>query len=39
MILGEDYAAERGWELTAIWPRQELQRLLGLIAERQDASG
>jgi tetratricopeptide (TPR) repeat protein len=24
-----DYATARGWELTAIWPRQELQRLLG----------
>jgi tetratricopeptide (TPR) repeat protein len=34
-----DSATERGWELTAIWPRQELQRVLGLLAERQDPSG
>jgi tetratricopeptide (TPR) repeat protein len=26
-----DYATERGWELTAAWPRQELQRVLGLL--------
>jgi hypothetical protein len=25
------YATEQGWELTAIWPRQELQRVLGLL--------
>jgi tetratricopeptide (TPR) repeat protein len=34
-----DSATERGWELTAIWPRQELQRVLGLLAERQGPSG
>ena len=26
-----DFATERGWELTAAWPRQELQRVLGLL--------
>jgi hypothetical protein len=26
-----DYASEQGWELTAIWLRQELQRVLGLL--------
>jgi hypothetical protein len=26
-----DYASEQGWELAAIWPRQELQRVLGLL--------
>jgi predicted TPR repeat methyltransferase len=34
-----DYANEQGWELTAIWPRQELQRLLGLLERRKDPSG
>ncbi len=34
-----DYATERGWELTAAWPRQELQRVLGLLAERKDPGG
>lgn len=34
-----DSATERGWELTAVWPRQELQRVLGLLAEREDPSG
>lgn len=34
-----DYATERGWELTAVWPRQELQRVLGLLAERTDPGG
>jgi tetratricopeptide (TPR) repeat protein len=34
-----DYATERGWELTAVWPRQELQRVLGLLAERKDPRG
>jgi tetratricopeptide (TPR) repeat protein len=29
-----DYATERGWELTAAWPRQELQ-----LAERRDPGG
>jgi tetratricopeptide (TPR) repeat protein len=28
-----EYAVEQGWELTAIWPRQELQRLLRLLDE------
>ena len=28
-----DYNAARGWDLTAVWPRQELQRLRGLLAE------
>jgi len=31
-----DYATERGWELTAAWPRQELQRVLGLLESRED---
>jgi tetratricopeptide (TPR) repeat protein len=30
-----DYATEQGWELTAAWPRQELQRLLGLLGNKQ----
>ncbi len=34
-----DFATERGWELTAAWPRQELQRVLGLLAERKDPGG
>ena len=34
-----DYATDRGWELTAIWPRQELQRVLGLLAERAEPGG
>jgi tetratricopeptide (TPR) repeat protein len=33
-----DDATEHGWELTAAWPRQELQRLLGLLEERKDPS-
>jgi tetratricopeptide (TPR) repeat protein len=33
------HATERGWELTAVWPRQELQRVLGLLAERDDPGG
>jgi tetratricopeptide (TPR) repeat protein len=33
-----DYAAEQGWELTASWPRQELQRLLELLEARHDSS-
>jgi|SRR5215472_5336087 len=33
-----DSAIERGWELTAVWPRQELQRLLGLLETRNDCS-
>jgi tetratricopeptide (TPR) repeat protein len=31
-----DDATEHGWELTAAWPRQEIQRLLGLLEQRQD---
>jgi hypothetical protein len=27
-----DYCDERGWDLTAAWPRQELQRIRGLLA-------
>jgi tetratricopeptide (TPR) repeat protein len=34
-----DYATGQGWELTAIWPRQELQRVLGLLAERNEPGG
>jgi tetratricopeptide (TPR) repeat protein len=34
-----DYATEHGWELTAVWPRQEIQRLLGLLKKRADPSG
>ena len=30
-----EYADARGWELTAVWPRQELQRLHKLIEDRQ----
>jgi len=33
-----DDATERGWELTAAWPRQELQRLLELLEKRNDPS-
>jgi tetratricopeptide (TPR) repeat protein len=33
-----DYATERGWDLTAAWPRQELQRVLGLLDRRKDPS-
>jgi tetratricopeptide (TPR) repeat protein len=33
-----DDATEHGWELTAAWPRQELQRLLGLFEKRKDPS-
>lgn len=31
-----EYATEQGWELTAAWPRQELQRLLGLLGSHDD---
>jgi tetratricopeptide (TPR) repeat protein len=31
-----DDATEHGWELTAVWPRQELQRLAGLLQRRND---
>jgi tetratricopeptide (TPR) repeat protein len=34
-----DSATERGWELTAAWPRLELQRLLGLLEGREDPDG
>ena len=34
-----DSATERGWELTAAWPRRELQRLLGLLEGREDPDG
>lgn len=30
-----EYADTRGWELTAIWPRQELQRVQKLLEDRQ----
>ncbi len=33
-----DFATERGWELTAAWPRRELQRVLGLLERRKDPS-
>ena len=33
-----NFAAERGWELTAAWPRQELQRVLALLEGREDRS-
>ncbi len=31
-----EYCDVRGWELTAAWPRQELQRLRGLLGGHQD---
>jgi len=31
-----DDATEHGWELTAAWPRQEIQRLLGLLERRTE---
>jgi len=34
-----DYAIEQGWELTAMWPRQEIRRVLGLLDARQDPGG
>lgn len=34
-----DYATGQGWELTAVWPRQELRRVLGLLEKRKDPSG
>jgi tetratricopeptide (TPR) repeat protein len=33
-----DDATEHGWELTAAWPRQEIQRLIGLLESRNDPS-
>ena len=32
-----DFATGRGWKLTAAWPRQELQRLLGLLETRGES--
>jgi len=32
-----DFASERGWGLTAAWPRRELQRVLALLGRRQAA--
>jgi hypothetical protein len=29
-----DYATGQGWELTAAWPRRELERILGLLERR-----
>lgn len=29
------YSEAQGWELDAMWPRQEIQRLEGLLAERR----
>jgi tetratricopeptide (TPR) repeat protein len=29
-----EFSTERGWELTAAWPRQELERIRGLLAGR-----
>ena len=34
-----DNATEHGWELTAAWPRQEIQRLQGQLEKRKDPSG
>ena len=34
-----DSAIERGWELTAAWPRQELQRVVGLLGRGKDPGG
>jgi len=31
-----DYATEQGWDLTAAWPKQELQRVLGLLPSGPD---
>ena len=31
-----DSATERGWELTAAWPRRELQRVVGLLERGKD---
>ncbi len=30
-----EHADAHGWELTAVWPRQELQRLQKLLEDRQ----
>ena len=34
-----DYATEQGWELTAAWPKQELQRISRLLETRKDPTG
>jgi tetratricopeptide (TPR) repeat protein len=34
-----DNATEHGWDLTAAWPRQEIQRLQSLLEKRKDPSG
>lgn len=34
-----DYATEQGWELTAIWPRRELARVLGLLGAHEVPNG
>ena len=34
-----DFATERGWELTAAWPRRELPRVRGLRGARHDPGG
>lgn len=34
-----DYATEQGWDLTAIWPRQELARVLGLLEGQEAPNG
>ena len=34
-----DNATEHGWELTAAWPRQEIQRLQAQLGNRKDPSG
>jgi tetratricopeptide (TPR) repeat protein len=34
-----DYATEHSWDLTAAWPRQEIQRLQSLLEKRNDPSG
>ena len=34
-----DYATEQGWELTAVWPRQELRRVLSLLETAKPPAG
>jgi tetratricopeptide (TPR) repeat protein len=34
-----DSATERGWDLTAAWPRRELQRVIGLLQRGKDPGG
>ena len=31
-----EFSTTRGWDLTALWPRQELERLRALLAEHED---